>query len=46
MEEFPVRKERRNSDKVINHDAVMVHYSCRMLKNKDEDMIACSSCGA
>ena len=23
MEEFPVRKERRNSDKVINHDAVM-----------------------
>ena len=25
MEEFPVRKERRNSDKAINHDAVMVH---------------------
>ena len=45
MEEFPVRKEHRNSDKVINHDAVMVHCSCRMPKTKDEDMIACSSCG-
>ena len=42
---FPVRKERRNSDKVINHDAVMVHCSCRTPKTKDEDMIACSSCG-
>ena len=44
MDEFPVRKECRNSDKVINHDAVMVHCSCRMPKTKDEDMIACSSC--
>ena len=34
MDEFPVRKECRNSDKVINHDAVMVHCSCRMPKTK------------
>ena len=44
LEEFPVRKEKRNSDKVINRDAVIVHCVCRMPKTKDEEMIGCSSC--
>lgn len=45
IEEFPVKKERRNSEKVTREDAVMVHCSCRMPKTEDNDMVACSSCG-
>ena len=46
IEEFPVNKECRNSEKVTHEDAVMVNRSCRMPKTEDDNyMVACSSCG-
>ena len=46
IEEFPVKKERRNSEKITCEDAVMVHCSCRMPKTEDDnDMVTCSCCG-
>ena len=35
IEEFPVEKERHNSEKVTHEDAVTVHCSCRMLMTED-----------
>ena len=46
IEEFPVKKEHRNSEKVTCEDAVMVHCSCRMPKTEDDnDKVTCTSCG-
>ena len=45
IEEFAVKKERQNSEKITHEDAVTVHCSCRMPKTEDDnDMAACCSC--